>query len=173
MATKLPSKPSDSPAWADAYRLRHARRWTSRSSPAGPRHLVETSRTQPQCDWLTAKIGAERLIELTANPALPNFTLHRETPLGPRSPAWKSSRASPTSSAPRITSAFAFTGTLAMDMQGSLRHPAARRRPPPLRSHEVAEAAAGIPHLLASTALRRPGNLRPHQRRRFLGDRAG
>src|ERR1700727_821646 len=32
-------------------------------------------RTQPQCDWLTEKIGYERLIELTANPALPNFTL--------------------------------------------------------------------------------------------------
>jgi xylulokinase len=32
-------------------------------------------RTQPQCDWLTEKIGYQRLIELTANPALPNFTL--------------------------------------------------------------------------------------------------
>ncbi len=32
-------------------------------------------RTQPQCDWLTATIGYERIIELTANPALPNFTL--------------------------------------------------------------------------------------------------
>jgi xylulokinase len=33
------------------------------------------TRTQPQCDWLTEKIGYERLIELTCNPALPNFTL--------------------------------------------------------------------------------------------------
>jgi xylulokinase len=32
-------------------------------------------RTQPQCDWLTDTIGYERLIELTCNPALPNFTL--------------------------------------------------------------------------------------------------
>src|SRR5277367_3243147 len=32
-------------------------------------------RTQPQCDWLTEKIGYERLIELTCNPALPNFTV--------------------------------------------------------------------------------------------------
>ena len=32
-------------------------------------------RTQPQCDWLTETIGYQRLIELTANPALPNFTL--------------------------------------------------------------------------------------------------
>ena len=33
------------------------------------------TRTQPQCDWLTNKIGYDRLIELTCNPALPNFTL--------------------------------------------------------------------------------------------------
>jgi len=33
------------------------------------------TRTQPECDWLTREIGAERLIELTCNPALPNFTL--------------------------------------------------------------------------------------------------
>ena len=32
-------------------------------------------RTQPQCDWLTGKLGAAKLIELTCNPALPNFTL--------------------------------------------------------------------------------------------------
>jgi xylulokinase len=32
-------------------------------------------RTQPQCDWLTDKIGADQLIDLVANPALPNFTL--------------------------------------------------------------------------------------------------
>jgi xylulokinase len=33
------------------------------------------TRTQPQCDWLTERIGYEKLIELTCNPALPNFTL--------------------------------------------------------------------------------------------------
>ncbi|MGH9717562.1 MAG: xylulokinase [Candidatus Acidiferrales bacterium] len=32
-------------------------------------------RTQKQCDDLTAQVGRERLIELTANPALANFTL--------------------------------------------------------------------------------------------------
>ena len=32
-------------------------------------------RTQPQCDWLTQTIGYDRLIDLTCNPALPNFTL--------------------------------------------------------------------------------------------------
>ena len=33
------------------------------------------TRTQPQCDWLTDKLGYEHLIELTCNPALPNFTV--------------------------------------------------------------------------------------------------
>ena len=33
------------------------------------------TRTQPECDWLTEKLGYERLIELTCNPALPNFTV--------------------------------------------------------------------------------------------------
>ncbi|HEX4156158.1 MAG TPA: xylulokinase [Acidobacteriaceae bacterium] len=32
-------------------------------------------RTQPEADWLTEKIGYEKLIQLVANPALPNFTL--------------------------------------------------------------------------------------------------
>src|SRR5215472_541389 len=32
-------------------------------------------RTQSQCDWLNAKIGEQRIIELTSNPALTNFTL--------------------------------------------------------------------------------------------------
>jgi len=32
-------------------------------------------RTQPQSDWLNAKLGQQRIIELTSNPALTNFTL--------------------------------------------------------------------------------------------------
>lgn len=32
-------------------------------------------RTEEECRWLTEKVGAERLIELTCNPALTNFTL--------------------------------------------------------------------------------------------------
>ena len=32
-------------------------------------------RTQAQCDWLNSKLGAQRIIELTCNPALTNFTL--------------------------------------------------------------------------------------------------
>jgi xylulokinase len=40
-----------------------------------PALIWADQRTQPQCDWLTEKIGFERLIKLTCNPALPNFTL--------------------------------------------------------------------------------------------------
>jgi xylulokinase len=32
-------------------------------------------RTDEQCAWITAKVGAKRLLELTCNPALNNFTL--------------------------------------------------------------------------------------------------
>jgi len=32
-------------------------------------------RTQAQCDWLNSKIGERKIIELTCNPALTNFTL--------------------------------------------------------------------------------------------------
>ncbi len=32
-------------------------------------------RSAAECDWLTKTIGASRLLELTCNPALPNFTL--------------------------------------------------------------------------------------------------
>ena len=31
-------------------------------------------RSQPQCDWITEQVGAERLIELTCNPALTGFS---------------------------------------------------------------------------------------------------
>jgi xylulokinase len=33
------------------------------------------TRSAPQCDWLHATLGRERVIEWTCNPALPNFTL--------------------------------------------------------------------------------------------------
>ena len=32
-------------------------------------------RTDEQCQWITETVGAKRLLELTCNPALPNFTL--------------------------------------------------------------------------------------------------
>jgi xylulokinase len=47
---------------ADGYVLRPSLIWCDQ-------------RTDPQCDWLHERIGRKRLIELTCNPALPNFTL--------------------------------------------------------------------------------------------------
>lgn len=40
-----------------------------------PALIWADQRTQPQCDWITEKVGYDRLIQLVANPALPNFTL--------------------------------------------------------------------------------------------------
>ena len=40
-----------------------------------PALIWADQRTQPQCDWITEKVGYSRLIDLVANPALPNFTL--------------------------------------------------------------------------------------------------
>lgn len=47
-------------------------------------------RTEEECRWLTAKIGAEKLIELTCNPALTNFTLTKLLWVKKNEPAiWK------------------------------------------------------------------------------------
>ena len=98
-------------------------------------------RTQPQCDWLTARIGAERLIELTANPALPNFTLTKLLWVRDHQPGIFARIAHVL--CPKDYVRFRLTGTLAMDMQeasGTLLLDVVHRR----WSHEVAEAA-GIP----------------------------
>jgi xylulokinase len=44
-------------------------------APIRPALIWCDVRTEKQCEELTRKIGAERLIQLTCNPALPNFTL--------------------------------------------------------------------------------------------------
>ncbi len=44
-------------------------------APIRPALIWCDVRTEKQCEELTTKIGAERLIQLTCNPALPNFTL--------------------------------------------------------------------------------------------------
>lgn len=43
--------------------------------PVGPALIWCDQRTAGECAELTGEVGAERLIELVANPALPNFTL--------------------------------------------------------------------------------------------------
>jgi len=98
-------------------------------------------RTQPQCDWLTEKIGFDRLIELTANPALPNFTLTKLLWVREHQPEIFSRIAHVL--CPKDYVRYQLTGELAMDMQeasGTLLLDVAHRR----WSTEVAEAA-GIP----------------------------
>jgi xylulokinase len=98
-------------------------------------------RTQPQCDWLTEKIGFERLIELTCNPALPNFTLTKLLWVREHQPEIFSRIAHVL--CPKDYIRYCLTGEFAMDMQeasGTLLLDVANRR----WSTEVAEAA-GIP----------------------------
>ena len=98
-------------------------------------------RTQPQCDWLTQTIGYEKLIELTANPALPNFTLTKLLWVRDHQPEIFAKIAHVL--CPKDYVRLRMTGTYAMDMQeasGTLLLDVVHRR----WSTEVAEAA-GIP----------------------------
>ncbi len=98
-------------------------------------------RTQPECDWLTEKIGFERLIELTCNPALPNFTLTKLLWVRTHQPEIFAKIAHVL--CPKDYVRYRMTGEFAMDMQeasGTLLLDVAHRR----WSVEVAEAA-GIP----------------------------
>jgi xylulokinase len=98
-------------------------------------------RTQPQCDWLTEKLGFERLIELTCNPALPNFTLTKLLWVRDHQPEIFARIAHVL--CPKDYVRYRLTGEFAMDMQeasGTLLLDVTHRR----WSTEVAEAA-GIP----------------------------
>ena len=98
-------------------------------------------RTQPQCDWLTETIGFERLIELTANPALPNFTLTKLLWVRDHEPEIFAKIRHVL--CPKDYVRYRLTGEFAMDMQeasGTLLLDVANRR----WSEEMAEAA-GIP----------------------------
>jgi xylulokinase len=98
-------------------------------------------RTQPECDWLEAKIGRTRLIELTSNPALPNFTLTKLLWVRTHQPELFARIAHVL--CPKDYVRYKLTGEFAIDMQeasGTLLLDVAHRR----WSTEVAEAA-GIP----------------------------
>jgi xylulokinase len=98
-------------------------------------------RTQPQCDWLNQTIGYERIIELTANPALPNFTLTKLLWVREHQPEIFTRIAHVL--CPKDYVRLRMTGVYAMDMQeasGTLLLDVAHRR----WSTEMAEAA-GIP----------------------------
>src|SRR5580698_23615 len=99
------------------------------------------TRTQPECDWLTAEIGYDRLIELTCNPALPNFTLTKLLWVKEHEPEIFARTAHIL--CPKDYVRFRLTGTYAIDVQeasGTLLLDVTHRR----WSSEVA-AAAGIP----------------------------
>ncbi|MBB5055368.1 xylulokinase [Granulicella aggregans] len=98
-------------------------------------------RTQPQCDWLTETIGYARLIELTANPALPNFTLTKLLWVREHDPESFAKIAHVL--CPKDYIRYKLTGEFAMDMQeasGTLLLDVANRR----WSEEVA-GISGIP----------------------------
>jgi xylulokinase len=98
-------------------------------------------RTQPQCDWLHATIGREELIQLVANPALPNFTLTKLLWVREHEPATFNKIAHVL--CPKDFVRLRLTGVYAMDMQeasGTLLLDVVHRR----WSSEVA-SAAGIP----------------------------
>jgi xylulokinase len=98
-------------------------------------------RTQPECDWLEAKIGRERLIELTCNPPLPNFTLTKLLWVRTHQPEIFVRIAHVL--CPKDYVRFRLTGEYAIDMQeasGTLLLDVAHRQ----WSEEVADAA-GIP----------------------------
>src|ERR1700734_2204732 len=98
-------------------------------------------RTQPQCDWLTEKIGFERLIELTCNPALPNFTLTKLLWGREHQPAIFAKIAHVL--CPKDYVRYRLTGEFAMDMQeasGTLLLDVTNRR-----WSEEGAAVAGVP----------------------------
>ncbi len=98
-------------------------------------------RTQPECDWLTEKIGAAKLIELTCNPALPNFTLTKLLWVRTHEPQIFSRIAH--IMCPKDYVRYRLTGEFAIDVQeasGTLLLDVTHRR----WSSEVADAA-GIP----------------------------
>jgi xylulokinase len=99
------------------------------------------TRTDEECEWLHKTIGRERLIELTANPALPNFTLTKLLWVRKHQPEIFARIAHVL--CPKDYVRYRLTGTYAMDVQeasGTLLLDVAHRR----WSTEVAKAA-GIP----------------------------
>jgi xylulokinase len=96
-------------------------------------------RTQAQCDWLDAKLGQRKIIDLTCNPALTNFTLTKLLWVRDNEPEiWKRFRRV---LLPKDYVRFRLTGEHAMDMaeaSGTLMLDVAHRR----WSEEMMSAAA-------------------------------
>ncbi|HEX6895213.1 MAG TPA: xylulokinase [Bryobacteraceae bacterium] len=98
-------------------------------------------RTQAQCDWLNSKLGERKIIELTCNPALTNFTLTKLLWVRDNEPEiWKRFRHV---LLPKDYVRFRMTGEHAMDVaeaSGTLMLDVAHRR----WSEEIM-SAAGLP----------------------------
>ncbi len=95
-------------------------------------------RTGPQCDWLHRELGREHLIDLVANPALPNFTLTKLLWVREHQPEIYAKIAHVL--CPKDYVRYRLTGAYAMDVQeasGTLLLDVAHRR----WSSEVARAA--------------------------------
>jgi xylulokinase len=111
-------------------------------------------RTQRQCDDLTRRIGRERLIQMTSNPALTNFTLTKLLWVRENEPqAWNRVRSI---MLPKDYVRFMLTGEKAMDVadaSGTLMLDVARRR----WSDEMIDAAgidrSMLPALFESPAI--------------------
>ncbi|MGO8720870.1 MAG: xylulokinase [Acidobacteriaceae bacterium] len=87
------------------------------------------TRSAPQCEWLHATLGRERVIELTCNPALPNFTLTKILWVREHEPQIFARIAHIL--CPKDYVRFRLTGVYAMDVQeasGTLLLDVARRR---------------------------------------------
>lgn len=98
-------------------------------------------RTQPQCDWLNEKLGERKIIELTCNPALTNFTLTKLLWVRDNEPeVWNRFRRI---LLPKDYVRFRLTGEHAMDLaeaSGTLMLDVAKRR-----WSEEMMSAAGLP----------------------------
>ncbi|HVJ07915.1 MAG TPA: xylulokinase [Acidisarcina sp.] len=109
-------------------------------------------RTEAQCDWLHQQLGREHLIELTCNPALPNFTLTKLLWIKDHEPQVFASIRHVL--CPKDFVRYRLTGAFAMDVQeasGTLLLDVANRK----WSSTVARAAgipeAWLPQLFEST----------------------
>jgi xylulokinase len=72
---KVSARPSDIACVGLSGQMHGAVLLDERDAVVRPALIWCDVRTNPQCRELTEKIGAERLIQATCNPALPNFTL--------------------------------------------------------------------------------------------------
>ena len=108
-------------------------------------------RTQAQCDWLTNTIGSKRIIELTCNPPLTNFTLTKLLWVHDREPEiWQRFRRV---LLPKDYVRFCLTGEHAMDVadaSGTLMLDVAHRRWSEAMIHEAGLSPSCLPNLFES-----------------------